>query len=339
MTYAILRTAKLKTVGQLAGSLSHTHRTRHTPNADPSRLSDNEHFGPREPGAIRAALLARLPAKRRKDAVICLEYFIGASPEYFRGGQDGAAYFAKALRWLKAKHGAENVIAASVHRDETSPHLVAYVVPITTDGRLCAKDFVGGKAKLSQLQSDFAHQVGAEFGLQRGIEGSRATHTTIREYYRALSHPDFKHGRLKPAALTPKVLQKGIWRRIEESPEQIADRVTSMMQKHYEPVVQQAATSQIAQRRAEQLAKTAREKQAQLKAEQAGREAAEREAATLREVFLDGLSDAQRRWLADMAREMREDNILAENKMLEARERESRAKRSRAPSASKGLGL
>lgn len=183
MSYAILRTAKLKSMGEIGGSLSHTFRTRDTPNADPQRAGLNEHGHGDTPESIKAALAARLPEKRRSDAVLCVEYFIGASPEHFADGKDGSAYFADAVAWLKAKHGAENVIATAVHRDETSPHLVAYVVPLDDQGKLNAKAFLGGKAKLSAMQTDFADSVGRKHGLERGLEGSKATHTAIREYY------------------------------------------------------------------------------------------------------------------------------------------------------------
>lgn len=183
MSYAILRTAKLKSMGAIGGSLSHTFRTRDTPNADPQRAELNEHGNGDSPESIKAALEARLPEKRRSDAVLCVEYFIGASPEHFAQGDDGSAYFADAVEWLKARHGPENVVATAIHRDETSPHLVAYVVPLDDQGKLNAKAFLGGKAKLTAMQTDFAHEVGRKHGLERGMEGSRATHTTIREYY------------------------------------------------------------------------------------------------------------------------------------------------------------
>lgn len=183
MSYAILRTAKLKSMGAIGGSLSHTFRTRDTPNADPQRAELNEHGNGDSPESIKAALEARLPEKRRSDAVLCVEYFIGASPEHFAQGDDGSAYFADAVEWLKARHGPENVVATAIHRDETSPHLVAYVVPLDDQGKLNAKAFLGGKAKLSAMQTEFAHEVGRKHGLERGLEGSMATHTTIREYY------------------------------------------------------------------------------------------------------------------------------------------------------------
>lgn len=183
MSYAILRTAKLKSMGEIGGSLAHTFRTRDTPNADPHRAELNEHGNGDCPESVKAALKARLPEKRRSDAVLCVEYFIGASPEHFAQGNDGSAYFADAVEWLKARHGPENVVATAIHRDETSPHLVAYVVPLDDQGKLNAKAFLGGKAKLSAMQTEFAHEVGRRHGLERGLEGSKAKHTTIRDYY------------------------------------------------------------------------------------------------------------------------------------------------------------
>lgn len=60
--------------------------------------------------------------------------------------------------------------------------MVAYVVPLDGD-RLNAKKWLGGKQALSQMQTHFAENVGARHGLERGIEGSRASHVTIKEFY------------------------------------------------------------------------------------------------------------------------------------------------------------
>jgi hypothetical protein len=96
--------------------------------------------------------------------------------------------FEKSVDWLIAKHGAENVLACTIHLDEKTPHLCAYVVPMH-EGKLNARHFLGGREKLSKMQTDFANQM-AEFGLQRGIEGSKATHTTVKEYYSKLNTPE-----------------------------------------------------------------------------------------------------------------------------------------------------
>lgn len=181
MKHCILRVAKLKNFGQIGGSLSHTFRTRDTPNADPERTPLNEHNGPQTPAEIQAAFKEILPEKRRKDAVLGLEYLVTFSPEYSKES-DGSAYFEEARSWLIERHGAENVISTHVHRDEATPHMVAYVCPMV-DGRLRSTAFIGGPQMLRDMQTDFAKDVGMKFGLERGIEGSNAKHQTIREYY------------------------------------------------------------------------------------------------------------------------------------------------------------
>lgn len=190
--YAILRVGKIKTKGQLGAALAHNLRERHTPNADVDRLGDNIVLkGPGNGRDVIAAWEARAPETIRKNAVHALEYFIGASPEKMaamsRNRQD--AYFRKALDWFEARHGADNVLSAVIHRDETTPHMQILVIPLDARGRLNARELVGGKATLSKMQTDFAREVGQDFGLERGRERSQATHQTIREYYGRANTP------------------------------------------------------------------------------------------------------------------------------------------------------
>jgi hypothetical protein len=81
MAYAILRTAKLKSFGEIGGSLSHNYRTRPTPNADPTRTPDNSHSVSKS-YLVMDGIKQRLPDKVRSNAVLCLEYLITASPEW-----------------------------------------------------------------------------------------------------------------------------------------------------------------------------------------------------------------------------------------------------------------
>jgi len=196
MNYCILRTAKLSTFASVAGSAAHTFREIPTPNADAARTPLNTTVGAQNSRELCQALKARLPEKRRSDAVLCIEYLITASPEWFHTAPAPAqdAYFKAALKWLQHRHGKDNVVCVNMQLDETSPHLVAYVVPLTPDGRLSAKEFLGGRAKLSKMQTEFAARIGAPVGLQRGVEGSRAVHTTNKQYNAALR---------KNPALTP----------------------------------------------------------------------------------------------------------------------------------------
>jgi uncharacterized protein YoaH (UPF0181 family) len=61
--------------------------------------------------------------------------------------------------------------------------MYAYVVPKDATGKLNCRHFLGGAKALSEMQTDFAENVGRNHGLERGLERSRARHTPIREYY------------------------------------------------------------------------------------------------------------------------------------------------------------
>ena len=188
MTFAILRTAKLKSFGNIGGSLAHTYRTIDTPNADPYRTVNNEH-DLANADLVMAEVKNRLPEKYRSDAVLCIEHLITASPEWIGwGGDDEKKFFDHARKWLNDNYGSQNVISCSIHRDETTPHLIAYVVPIDAKtGRLNAKKWLGGRSKMSKMQTDFAKDL-KKMGLERGVEGSKAEHTTIKQYYSDLIH-------------------------------------------------------------------------------------------------------------------------------------------------------
>lgn len=193
MPFAILRTAKLSSLGNVGGSASHNFRERNTPNADPARTLSNRTTGAQSTKEVIEAVKGRLETVPtvRKNAVLAIEYFIGASPEWFKEQSKNTreAYFDEAEKWLAERHGAENVIAFTRQYDETSPHVCAYVVPIDPKGKLNCSHFLDGRTKLSEMQTEFAEKVGQVFGLERGIEGSGAKHVTIKQYYAQIQAP------------------------------------------------------------------------------------------------------------------------------------------------------
>jgi hypothetical protein len=64
------------------------------------------------------------------------------------------------------------------------------LTPIDENGKLNARKFFGGRDKMSALQDDFYNSVGKEFGLDRGIKGSKAKHQTIKSYYEKQNQKD-----------------------------------------------------------------------------------------------------------------------------------------------------
>lgn len=186
--FAILRTSKIKTMGNMKASLSHTFRERNTPNADPHKLPENSILiGSDHAQGVVDAWQERAPDKIRKNAVHGIEYLVTGSPdamkEMTREEQD--AYFADAVTWLEDKHGKENILSAIVHRDETTPHLTAMVIPLV-DGKLNTKHFLGGRQKMREMQTNFAENVAETHYLERGIENSPATHQRVSRHYAAI---------------------------------------------------------------------------------------------------------------------------------------------------------
>ena len=62
-------------------------------------------------------------------------------------------FFEEATAYLTDFVGKENVISAMVHMDEKTPHMHFLHVPVTSDGRLCAKD-IYTKTALRKLQDE-----------------------------------------------------------------------------------------------------------------------------------------------------------------------------------------
>ena len=128
------------------------------------------------------------------------------------------------------KHGTENVAGVIIHKDVSTPHLVAYVVPIDQKGKLNCKSFLGGRVKLNQMQTDFANTV-ADLGLTRGKEGSKAKHTSIKEYYHDINHArDFSI-----TAVSPKP-------EMFESKARYGEKVTAAVIEQIEPTVKAASS-------------------------------------------------------------------------------------------------
>ncbi len=199
MPKAIARIAKLKG-GSIAASEQHTKRQRETPNANPEVENIRFIGQPDTPGSpdLEALVMQRIGDQTiRKNAVLCVEMVLTASPEYFRPSDPGRAghyepqrleSFQQAVhQWLLKKYG-DRIVRAELHLDEATPHIHAYLVPLDEKGKLNCRGLFGGREKLSKFQDSYAEAM-APLGLERGIKGSRATHTSVKEYYAAVTQP------------------------------------------------------------------------------------------------------------------------------------------------------
>lgn len=176
----IVRHTKHKTLGTVAASSAHTMRTRPTPNADASKPAPEVWVGSPSPADDVRAML---PAKRRKNAVLALEYVLTASPEFFADAAEAQwrQYLQDQLTMLQDYYRAENVVSAVLHLDEKTPHLSVLIVPLV-DGKLNARALIGTREACSIVQ-DMAGDVGREHGLERGKRGSKARHQDVQRFY------------------------------------------------------------------------------------------------------------------------------------------------------------
>lgn len=259
--YVIMRSKKLSSVGNVASALQHCFRERETLNANSELTPNNEHFVAKTTDEAMGKMRNLLPEKRRKDAVLAIEYVFSASPDWWKNAMPAhqKEWKEKSLEWLQNKYGAENVIAASMHYDEKTPHLSAFVVPKTKDGRLSAKEFIGNRSLMSKDQTTYAKSV-AYLGLERGIKGSTATHQRIKTHYGALEQPvGYEIPQVKPEEIKPqKSKADGLMGRlglvsIEESSSMVADRINQGLLEQYKHLTDKAVNGVTLSRRAKEL--------------------------------------------------------------------------------------
>lgn len=169
----------------------HHDRTRTTLNADPDKKNENKLLAGVPSSQVPVAIQERISKieenqgkKTRKDAVAAIEVLMTASPEFFKDKQEWLirAWSERSVDWAKSHFGADNVVSAVLHRDETTPHLHVVVFPETPDHKLSAKHWLDGFEKMQSMQDGYAEAVKID-GLERGIKGSKAKHTDIKRWY------------------------------------------------------------------------------------------------------------------------------------------------------------
>ena len=124
-------------------------------------------------------------ARTRSNSVLALDTIYTASKQFFQlhDSQTIDQFFRDCLDYHKQRYG--HVISAIVHYDEETPHMHIMSVPLTRDGRLSAREIVGGRAQMAHAQDSFFEQVGQQYGLQRGVHmdgPEKKTHITAQQH-------------------------------------------------------------------------------------------------------------------------------------------------------------
>ena len=193
MSYAIMRLEK-RNSKNIVGMFRHNERkTENHSNVDINKelshlnyqLIDCESYSEK----INREIEERYKVNKsiRKDAVLCVEVLFTSDKEFFDKltPEEERKYFEKSVEFLKEQFGEKNVVFATVHKDETTPHLHAGFIPMTDDGRLNYKNFVNGREGLIKLQNEYFKKMVEIFPeLERGknAEETRAKHITSQEY-------------------------------------------------------------------------------------------------------------------------------------------------------------
>lgn len=156
------------------------------PQIDSERTRNNYRFTPYFGKTYTEFINGRikeLGLSPRKDAVVMNSFVLGSDKTFFDGLAKVEQYnfFSDCYKFFAERYGEENIIAAVVHLDETTPHMHLNLMPVTKDGRLCSKQLFD-KPQLQQLQTDFYESVGKRWGLQRGKEGSQKKHLSTAEF-------------------------------------------------------------------------------------------------------------------------------------------------------------
>lgn len=206
MSFGICRVDKVKTASGIAGIQIHdrqrTKSQQYKPGIDFSRSSCNYSFVDVDfdkydsyNDYINQQIKARYTGSKaiRKDAVKMIDVIFTSDSDFFadKTPEQIRTYFHTCLDFARRRWGVENIVSAIVHLDEKTPHLHLNFIPLTKDGRLSAKDILGGKKELQQLQDDFYTEIAKQFGLERGLRADLNNpndipkkHKTVTEYKR-----------------------------------------------------------------------------------------------------------------------------------------------------------
>jgi len=200
-SYAIMRTEKVKTMADVGARAAHNMRAsqKAAPHADPTKREANQVLiGPKTAPEVVEAVRAKLDQvpKFRKDAIRAVEIVLTASPEFFKPSakdSDLRAWRIASIAWLRETWGADNVVSAVLHLDESTPHIQALLVPVH-GGKLRASHWLDGPVKMGQLQDSYAKAV-SPVGLKRGEKRAvPVEHQPVKDFYAATQRVK----RLKP---------------------------------------------------------------------------------------------------------------------------------------------
>ena len=193
MSYAIMRAEKLKS-HQIHFSQNHNernHKNYSNPDINLEKTKDNYHLIESKNFSRDTEHIIQKNYKGtkaiRKDAVKNIELIFTSDKDFFDNltPEDERKFFEKSLEFTQEYFGEKNVFSAIVHKDETTPHMHVNLVPITKNGKLSAKEVIGNRKDLEQMQDKYFEKISKTFPeLERGKkkEITNKLHKSLEEF-------------------------------------------------------------------------------------------------------------------------------------------------------------
>ncbi|HEO6608939.1 TPA: plasmid recombination protein [Streptococcus agalactiae] len=202
MSYMVARMEKMK-IGNLGGAYRHNERIfkKHSnKDIDVSRSHLNYELTDRDRSVsyerqIKDYVNENKISNRaiRKDAVLCDEWLITSDKPFFEklSEEETRDFFETAKNYFAENYGEENIAYASVHLDESTPHMHLGVVPFQ-DGKLSSKAMFN-KEELKKIQDELPKYMN-EYGfeLERGELNSEAKHKTVAEFKQEMASKELE---------------------------------------------------------------------------------------------------------------------------------------------------
>ncbi|MBW3852542.1 plasmid recombination enzyme [Staphylococcus aureus] len=196
MSYSIIRVSKVKTGTNTTGIQKHVQRENNNyenEDIDHSKTylnydlvnANKQNFN----NLIDEKIEQNYTGKRkiRTDAIKHVDGLITSDNEFFKDkSQDEIRdFFEHSKEFIENEYGKDNLLYATVHMDEKTPHMHFGIVPITQDGRLSAKEVIGNKKALTEFQDRFNEYVNQRgYDLERGQsrQVTNAKHDQVSRY-------------------------------------------------------------------------------------------------------------------------------------------------------------
>lgn len=120
----------------------------------------------------------------RKDAVLVNEWIISSDKDFFDNLTESEIenFFERSKDYFAEKFGEKNIRYATVHLDESTPHMHMGIVPFDKDNKLSAKRVFNRQA-LRDVQEELPKYLqDFQFEIERGQKGSDRKNLTVPEF-------------------------------------------------------------------------------------------------------------------------------------------------------------